>query len=49
MKTLIFEIYANYKTSLLNEDRTEKRPWEGANRMSEVQFELFKSPKQEDP
>lgn len=38
MKTVLVEIYTRYTTTLLNEDRTGKRPWEGADRMSEVQF-----------
>lgn len=39
MKTVLVGIYTRYTTTLLNEDRLEKRPWEGADRMSEVQFE----------
>ena len=39
MKTVLVDIYTRYTTRLLNEDRTEKRPWEGADRMTELQFE----------
>lgn len=39
MKTVLVDLYTRYSTRLLNEDRTEKRPWEGADRMSELQFE----------
>ena len=39
MKTVLVDIYTRYSTRLLNEDRTEKRPWEGADRMTELQFE----------
>ena len=39
MKTVLVDIYTRYTTRLLNEDRTEKRPWEGGDRMTELQFE----------
>jgi hypothetical protein len=39
MKTVLVNMYTRYTTRLLDEDRTEKRPWEGADRMSELQFE----------
>ncbi len=39
MKTVLVDMYTRYTTRLLDEDRTEKRPWEGADRMSELQFE----------
>ena len=38
-KTVLVDVYTRYTTRLLNEDRTEKRPWEGADRMTELQFE----------
>ncbi|KAG7004303.1 cell division control protein 45 [Physcia stellaris] len=41
MKTVIARIYV---TELVNEDRVEKRAWEGANRMSEVRFEKVSWP-----
>ena len=39
MKSLVSEIYISYATSLINEDRVEKRPWEGRDRFSEFKFE----------
>ena len=39
MKTMLVDIYTSYKTSLLNPNRTERRPWEGADLMAEVMFE----------
>lgn len=39
MKTVLVGMYTRYTTRLLNEDRTEKRSWEGVDRMSELQFE----------
>lgn len=42
MKIVLVDIYTAYATTLLNEDRTEPRPWEGADRMSEVQFEALR-------
>ena len=43
MKTFTADIYTNYTTRLVNEDRTEKRPWEGPDRFAEVQFERIPS------
>lgn len=34
----IVDTYTRYKTTLLERDRTEKRPWEGADFMAEVRF-----------
>lgn len=41
MKTVLVDIYTRYTTILLNEARTQPRPWEGPDRMSEVQFEAI--------
>ena len=37
---MLVDIYTRFKTTLVNPDRTEKRPWEGADMMAEVQFEI---------
>ena len=39
MKTFMVDIYIQYSTRLVNENRQEKRPWEGPDRFSEFQFE----------
>ena len=39
MKTFMVDIYIQYTTRLVNEDRQGKRPWEGVDRFSEFQFE----------
>ena len=39
MKTVLANIYTRFSTTLVNEDRTEKRPWEGAQRFTELRFE----------
>ncbi|KAL2059544.1 hypothetical protein ABVK25_000837 [Lepraria finkii] len=39
IKTVLVDTYTRYKTTLLEPDRTEKRPWEGADFMAEVRFE----------
>ena len=41
MKTVLVDVYTRYTTRLLNEDRVERRPWEGADRMTELQFECL--------
>lgn len=38
IKTVLVDTYTRYKTTLLERDRTEKRPWEGADFMAEVRF-----------
>ncbi|KAL9637707.1 MAG: hypothetical protein Q9164_002032 [Protoblastenia rupestris] len=40
IKTMLVDIYTRFKTTLVNPDRTEKRLWEGADMMAEVQFEI---------
>ncbi len=39
MKTFIVDIYIQYTTRLVNEDRQGKRPWEGLDKFSEFHFE----------
>lgn len=39
MKTVVADTYTRYKTTLLDVDRTERRPWEGTDFMAEVRFE----------
>lgn len=39
IKTVLVDKYTRYKTTLLEPDRTEKRPWESADFMAEVRFE----------
>lgn len=36
---MLVDVYTRYNTRLLDPDRAEKRPWEGADRMAEVSFE----------
>lgn len=43
MKTFMVDIYIQYTTSLVNEDRQGRRPWEGPDRFSEFHFEHIES------
>jgi len=38
IKTVLVEVYTRFSTTLVDPDRTQKRPWEGADRMAEVKF-----------